>query len=75
MENDVRILEHCFNLVVKLNIDIYELNPLHYISLPGFSFDCFLKLREVELDTKQDDKLLKDFIIAMRGGICDVMGN
>ena len=24
MENDVRILEHCFNLFVKLNIDIYK---------------------------------------------------
>ena len=39
MENDVRILEHCFNLLVKLNIDIYKLNSLHYISLPGFNFD------------------------------------
>ena len=38
MENGFRILEHCFNLFVKLNIDIYKFNPLHYISLPGFSF-------------------------------------
>ena len=75
MENDVIILEHCFNLFVKLNIDICILNPLHYISLPGFSFDCFLKLNEVELETIQDEQMLKDFISAMRGGICGVMGN
>ena len=41
-ENDVKILEHCFNLFVKLNINTYKLNHLHYISLPGYSFDCFL---------------------------------
>ena len=73
MENDVRILEHCFNLFVKLKIDIYKLNPLHYIILPGFSCDCFLKLSEVELETIQDEQMLKDFISAMRGGICGVM--
>ena len=74
MENDVRTLEHCFNLFVDLNIDIYKLNPLHYISVPGFSFERFLKLNEVELETIQDKQMLKDFISAMRGGLCDVMG-
>ena len=75
MENDVRILEHCFNLFVKIDIDIYKLIPLHYISLPGCSFDCFLKLCEVELETIQDEQMLTDFISAMRGGICGVMVN
>ena len=55
-EKDVRKLEHCFNLFVKLNVDIFKLNPLHYFSLPGFNFDCFLKLRGVELETIQDEK-------------------
>ena len=75
MENDIFILQHCFNLFVKLNINTYKLNPLHYISLPGYSFDCFLKLSEVDLDTIQDEQMLKDFIGAMRGGICGVFGN
>ena len=75
MENDIFILGHCFNLFVKLNINTYKLNPLHYISLPGYSFDCFLKLSNVELDTIQDEQILKDFISAMRGGICGVMGD
>ena len=75
MENDVRILEHCSNLFLRLNIDKYELNPLQYISLPDFRFDCFLKLSEVDLETIQDEQMLKDFISAMRGGILGVMGN
>ena len=75
MENDIFILGHCFNLFVKLNMNTYKLNPLHYISLPGYSFDSFLKLSNVELDTIQDEQILKDFISAMRGGICGVMGD
>ena len=75
MENDIFILGHCFNLFVKLNMNTYKLNPLHYISLPDYSFDCFLKLSNVELDTIQDEQILKDFISAMRGGICGVMGD
>ena len=75
METDIIISEYCFNLFVKLNVVTCKLNPPHYNSLPGYSFDCFLKLSEVELDTIQDGQMLKDFIGAMRGGICGVMGN
>ena len=75
MKNDIIILEYCFNLFVKLNINTYKPNPLHYISLPGYSFDCFLKLSEVELDTIHDEQMLKNFVDAMRAGICGVMGN
>ena len=75
MENDIFILGHCFNLFVKLNKNTYKLNPLHYFSPPSNSFDCFLKLSKVELDTIQDEQILKDFISAMRGGTCGVMGD
>ena len=75
MKNDIFILGHCFNLFVKLNMNTCKLNPLHYISLPGYSFDCFLKLSNVELDTIQDEQILKDFISAMRCGISGVMGD
>ena len=75
VENDIFILGHCFNLFVKLNMNTYKLNPLHYISLPSYSFDCFLKLSKAELDITQGEQILKDFISAMRGGICGVMGD
>ena len=52
----------------------YRLNLLHYISLPGYGFDCYLKLSNVELDTIQDEQILKDFINAMIGAICGFMG-
>ena len=53
MENYIFILGHSFNLFVKLNMNTYKLNPLRYISLPSYSFDCFLKQSKVELDTIQ----------------------
>ena len=74
IENDVKILEHCFYSFVKFNINTYKLNHLHNISLPGYSFDFFLKLSKVEFDTIQGEQMLKDFIRALRGGICGVMG-
>ena len=75
MKNDIFVFGHCFNLFVKLNLNTNKLNPVQYISLPGYSFDCFLKLSDVELDTIQDEQILKDFISAMRGCICGVMGD
>ena len=56
-------------------MNTYKLNPLHYFSLPGYSFDCFLKLSKVELDTIQDEQLLKDFLSAMKSGMCGVIGD
>ena len=34
------MLEQCLNEYVKLNMKKFSLNPLHYVSLPGYSFDC-----------------------------------
>ena len=50
-------------------MNTYKLNPVHYISLPSYCFDCFLKLSNVELDTVQNEQILKEFISAMRGGM------
>ena len=75
MEIAVRISEYCFISFVKLNMNTYKLNLLHNFSLPGYSFDCFPKLSNIELDTIQDEQMPKDFNSAIRGGICGVMGN
>ena len=53
----------------------FKLNPLHYVSLPGYSFDFWLMSSGVTLDTLQDEQMLDDFVEAKRGGICGIMGN
>ena len=63
------------NEYVKLSMKEFKLNPLHYDSLPGYSFDCWLMSSGVTLDTLQDKQMLDDFVGAKRGGICGIMGD
>ena len=73
LQNDVEILDYCKNEYVKLSMKEFKLNPLHYVSLPGCSFDCWLLSSGVTLDTLQDKQMLDDFVGAKRGGICGIM--
>ena len=73
LQNHVEISDYCMNEYVKLSMKEFGLNPLHYVSLPGFSFDCWLMSSGVTLDTLQDKQMLDDFVEAKKGGICGIM--
>ena len=75
LQNDVEILDYCTNEYVKLSMKEFKLNPLHYVSLPGYSFDCWLMSSGVTLDALQDKQMLDDFVGAKRGGIFGIMGD
>ena len=75
LQNDVEILDYCMKEYVKLCIKEFKLNPLYYVSLPGYSFDCWLTSSGVTLDTLQDKQMLDYFVGANRGGICGIMGD
>ena len=51
LQNDVELLDYCMNEYVKLSMKEFKLNPLYYVSLPGYSFDCWLMSSGVRLDT------------------------
>ena len=40
LQIDVEILDYCINEYVKLSMKEFKLNPLYYVGLPGYSFDC-----------------------------------
>ena len=63
------------NEYVKLSMKEFGLKLLHYVSLPGYSFDCWLMPSGVTLDTLQDKQMLDDFVEAKRGSICGIMGD
>ena len=63
------------NEYVQLSMKEFSLNPLHYVSIPGYSFDCWLMLSGVTLDILQDKQMLDVFVEAKRGGICGIMGD
>ena len=74
-KNDVETLDYCINEYVKLSMKQIMLNPLHYVSLEGYSFDCWLMSSGVTSDTLQDKQMIDDFVEAKRGGICGIMGD
>ena len=59
---------------VQLSMKKISLNPLYYVSLPGYSFDRCLILSSATLAKLQDKQMLDDFIEAKRGNICGIMG-
>ena len=63
------------NEYLKLNLKELGLSPLNYVSLPGYSFDCWLMSSVATLDTLQDKQLLIDFVEAKRGGKCGIRGD
>ena len=69
LKTDVLLLADVFEKFIKTCSDYYGLDPCHYYSSPGLSWDAILKMTGVELELISDiDKHL--FIEkGMRGGI------
>ena len=60
---------------VKLSMKEFSLNPLHYVSFPGYSFNCRLMSSGVTLDTLEDNQILDNFVEAKGGGIYGIKGD
>ena len=63
------------NQYVKLSLKEFSLNPLHYVSLSGYSFDCLLISDGIKLDTLQDKIMLYGIVGAKTGGLCGIIGD
>ena len=61
------------NDYVALDLKECGFNSLHYVSLPGYSYDFWLIMSGFSLDTIQDKQMLDDFLEAKRGGLCGIM--
>ena len=69
LKKDVSLLADVFEKFIKTFLKYYELDPCHYFSSPGLSWDAMLKMTDVKLEKIPDiDKYL--FIEkGSRGGI------
>ena len=56
-------------------MNVFKLNPLHYVGFPDHGFDCSLMSSGTILDTLQEKQMLDDFEEAKRCAICDIKGN
>ena len=60
---------------VKVSFEEYGINPLYFVSLPGYTYQCALKYTDIKLQTLQDKDLILLIDNNIRGGISSVMGD
>ena len=70
VQSDTLLLADIFENFRKACIKTYELDPAHFISLPGLAWQACLKKIRVELELLTDYDMLLMIEEGIRGGIC-----
>ena len=65
MKSDVLLLACVFEKFFKKSVNEFGINPLHCVSLPGYTWLCGLKYKGINLQTLQD----KDMILLLENNI------
>ena len=66
---DVLLLADVFENFWEICLGIYKLDPAHYYTAPGLSWDACLKMTGIELDLLTDIDMLLMFEKGIRGGV------
>ena len=69
LKTDVLLLCDVFEKFIKTSLNYYNLDPSHYFSSPGLSFDAMYKMTEVKLELISDISMHLFIEKGMRGGI------
>ena len=72
LKSDVLLLADIFENFREQYLDIYGLDPAHYVSLPNSSLDSALKMTGVRLDLISDVNMQLLIEKGMRGGISTI---
>ena len=70
LKKDVLLLADIFERFIKTCLKYYTLDPTHYFSAPGLSWDAMLKMTKIELQKISDPDMHIFIEEGMRGGIC-----
>ena len=68
--SDTLLLADVFQNFRNMCIKVYELDPAHFLSAPGFAWQASLKKTELELESITDHDMLLTVEEGIRGGIC-----
>ena len=66
--SDVLFLTDTFEKHRKLCYATYKLEPIHYYTLPGFTYDACLKITKVKLEYIKDIDMMQMIENGVRGG-------
>ena len=69
LKTDVLLLADVFEKFIKTYFNYNRLDPCHYFSSPGLSWDAMLKMTEIELELISDVDMHLFIEKGMRGGI------
>ena len=70
VQSDTLLLADVFNNFRDMCLKEYELDPAHFLSLPGLAWQACLKKTNIELELLTDYDMLQMIEEGMRGGIC-----
>ena len=70
VQSDTLLLANVFENFRNKCLEVYELDPAHFLSLPGLAWQACLKKTNVELELSTDYDMLLMVEEGIRGGIC-----
>ena len=70
VKSDTLLLADVFENFRNMCIKVYELDPAHFVSLPGLAWQTCLKEANIELELLTDYNMLLMIEEGIRGGIC-----
>ena len=70
VQSDTALLADVFENFRDKCIEIYGLDPAHFLSAPGLAWQACLKKTQVELELLTDNDMLLMFEEGIRGGMC-----
>ena len=70
VQGNTLLLAHVFENFTNMCIEVYELDPAHFLSAPGLTWQACLKKRDVKLELFADVDMLLMVEKGIRGGIC-----
>ena len=70
VQSDTLLLADVFENFRKTCLKVYELDPAHFLSLPGLAWQACLKKTNIKLELLKDYDMLLMLEEGIRGGIC-----